>query len=738
MFLNEPELKKKLKKLVTNPLSMKEILTRLDVPSKERSALRKMIRNVAKDGVIVRIKGGRYGLPDKMSLVTGVISGHPDGYGFVIPDDPAEKDVFIGPRAFDDAMHSDRVVCRVERTRPDGKRDGKVIRVLERAFDKIVGYFDKTTMGGFVVPFDKRIIHDIYIPRGQSMRAKEGQAVIAEIVVFPSKSRQAQGKVVKILGHKDDPKVEIEIATARFKLRSEFPRQALGEAKKLFAPEEKDIKGRLDLRGRPIVTIDGETAKDFDDAVEVEQLKNGDWRLGVHIADVTHYVLEGGSLDKEAYTRGTSVYFPGTVIPMLPFRLSNELCSLKPNVDRLTLSCSMTFDKNGELQKYEIAESIIRSVERMTYTAVAAILDGDDMALVDRYAHLIDKFRNMKKLAEVLRNKRRKDGALDFDLPEPEIVLDVTGRPEAVILSERNIAHIIIEEFMLAANRTVAGHFLDRKVPAIYRVHDEPDIAKVESFREFITAFGVRFRPGEKLTSRKMQSIMDNFAGKPEEKLITHTLLRSMKQARYTTQNIGHFGLAFEKYTHFTSPIRRYPDLIVHRLLKMIAQGKRPDEKMEERLKKIADHSSVTERNAEEAERDMVKYHQTQYMASHIGNEFDGVISGVVAFGFFVELLNPPVEGLCRLSSISDDYYKYHEDRHMLVGERNGKTFTLGDKVRVEVAQVSPVKRQIDFELIGFVSSTGKFVSIKGRKTKQAPRRFVPGKPRRHGKRRRK
>jgi len=624
MMKSDAALEKALKRLLTNPLSMREILTRLRAPKAERTAIKRRIDTLATAGTIIRIKGGRYGLPEKMNLVTGAVQGHPDGFGFVIPDDPNEKDVFLKARSFNEAMHGDRVVARVESTRPSGKREGRVIRVLERANEIIVGRFEASRGGGYVAPYERRVIHDIFIPAGEIQGAKNGQAVTARITDYPSKTRQPQGVIEKILGDPDDPAVEALIVTAKHHIRTEFPAAALNEAQAIQEPgDPAAYAGRMDLRYRPIVTIDGETAKDYDDAVEVEPLPGGGWRLGVHIADVSHYVREGSALDKEAFTRGTSVYFPGSVTPMLPATLSNGICSLNPKVDRLTLSCLMTLDNQGGLVEYEITESVIRTVERMTYTAVAAVLDETDPEAAARYHGLTERFRAMRELAMLLRDNRRKNGAIDFDLPEPEFVLDMTGRPEQVIWAERNIAHIIIEEFMLMANRVVAGRLARNDGAGIFRVHDRPDPLKVEQFKEFIAAFGIRLKKSDTLTSKKMQELLDHFDGKPEEKLVTHVLLRSMKQARYSEENSGHFALAFEDYTHFTSPIRRYPDLVVHRMLKELLHGKRRKGYWAERTRAIAEHCSRTERSAEEAERDIIKLKQTQYMAGCVGEEFE-------------------------------------------------------------------------------------------------------------------
>ncbi|MBF0170523.1 MAG: ribonuclease R [Nitrospinae bacterium] len=699
--MTHEELYPRLRALLTSPLTMREILLGLKVGAAERLAVQRGIRDLTRDGRIVSIRGGRFGLADEMNLVTGVVQGHPDRFGFLIIDDPNEADVYLGPRNFEEAMHGDKVVVRLEKTRSDGRREGNVIRILERANDTLTGTFRPFRGGGFVTPFDRKIVHDVFVDAADAAGAKDGDAVVVKMLDYPGKATRAVGSIDRVLGKADDPTVEIEIVIAKHRLRNKFPTAAVAQAKACRPPAEADLKGRQDFRSRPIVTIDGETAKDFDDAVEVTRTKDGGYELGVHIADVSHYVTEDSALDKEAALRATSVYFPGSVIPMLPFELSNDLCSLNPKVDRLTMSCVMTFDAEGNQIGYKLSESVIRSFERMTYTDVAAVIDRTNPDTLKRYAALVERFDLMGELAALLRKQRFRAGAIDFDLPEPEIVLDVTGKPEDIVVAKRNVAHRLIEEFMLAANRSVALHFLRSRHPAIYRIHDEPDPLKIEAFKEFIDSFGYRFPAAKKIDAVTMQKVISDFVGRPEERLITTVLLRSMKQARYAVDNIGHFGLAFDHYTHFTSPIRRYPDLIVHRLIKDLLRKTRRAEHWAERLPNYAAHCSGAERVADDAEREVVKLRQTQYLAERVGETFDGVISGVTAFGFFVELLHAPVEGLVRLTSLTDDYYQYDQVGHSLVGRRRNRRFRLGDPVTILVEHVSIERRQVDFVIVG-------------------------------------
>lgn len=736
MKITNQEILKFMRESVYRPLTMKELIKSFNIPLEERSSFRRLIRGLASDGEIIKIKGDRFGLPEKMNLVTGVVQGHPDGYGFVIPEacsDPESssgeskggEDLFINPRNMREVMHGDRVICRAEPSQKGGKREGRIVRILERGHKTIVGIYEPSGHFGFVIPDDRRISHDIYIPLKYSGKAKRGHAVITEITSYPMKNRNPEGRIIEIIGYPDNPDVEIDIVLRKYDIPSKFSTDVLKEADAVQKEVTDDeITGRLDLRDKNIVTIDGEKAKDFDDAVDVERLNNGNYMLGVHIADVSHYVKEENNLDNEAGKRGTSVYFPDRVIPMLPFQLSNEICSLKPKVDRLTLSAFMEFDIHGELINYSFAETVINSKERMTYTNVAEILEATPLSsppykggaggVMERYSYLLNDFYLMKELCEVLRERRMKKGSIDFDLPEPYIILDLMGKPENIIKAERNIAHKIIEEFMLVANETVAAHFTKMEIPALYRVHEEPDPAKIIELSEFVSNFGYHLKiphppPLKKegkggFHPKRFQELLNSIRGKPEELLISTITLRHMKQARYSPENIGHFGLAFENYTHFTSPIRRYPDLIVHRLLKEIIKKRHISKKRadlwEEKLPEIARHSSERERTADAAENDIVELKRVQFMFDKIGEEYEGIISGVTSFGLFVELGEIFVEGLIHVSSMADDYYALNERDHSLMGRRTKKRFRMGDRVKVKVENVSLEKRQIDFILI--------------------------------------
>lgn len=681
------------------PLLLREILHLLGIAKDQRRLLREHLRDLAEEGRVVKIRGNRYGLPTKMNLVVGKVRCHPDGYGFVIPEKEGEEDVFINPRNLKEAMHGDRVVVRVESIRRRGK-EGKIIRILERGLKKVVGKFMKATHYSYLIPEDERLLQEVIIPEGQTKRAKPNQIVVAEITHYPTERTRPEGRVTHILGYLDDPEIIPQIIIHKHDLPHRFSSPAIREAKTLpSSPRLEDEQGRVDLRTIPTFTIDGESARDFDDAVSLVEEADGSLTLYVSISDVSHYVKEGTSLDEEAYLRGTSVYFPDRAIPMFPPELSNEICCLHPRVDRLTLTAELKFNSKGEPKGSRFYPSIIRSHERLTYTIVRRILVDQEETLREEFKSVVPSLEKMAFLSQRLRQRRMGRGALDFDLPEPEVILDLQGEAKEIIRSERNLAHQIIEEFMIAANEAVAQLMQEKGVPSLYRIHEPPSEEATEEFRKFISHLGYRIEKGADRSPRKFQRILEEAKGRPEEGVINHVLLRSMKWAKYSPHNIGHFGLASVAYTHFTSPIRRYPDLMVHRLLKKALSGEKI-EVQDEELAKKADHLSQRERVAMEAEREILDRYRVRFMKDKIGEEFEGVISSVTAFGFFVELKEIFVEGLVRMTSLHDDYYHYHEDKYCLVGERTRKRFRIGDPVRVKVERVDVERRHIDFGLI--------------------------------------
>ncbi|GAA4718125.1 ribonuclease R [Brevibacillus fulvus] len=663
--------------------------------------------NVLEDrGEIIRTRANRYGVPEKMNLVRGRLQSHAKGFGFVIPEAEGEPDIYIHANDMNGAMHNDIVLARIEKQSTGARMEGRIIRIVERGLTEIVGTFQDESLYAFVIPDDKRIGKDIFIPKTAYNGAVDGHKVVVKIVRYPEGRANPEGEVAEILGHKNDPGVDILSIIRKFGLPEAFPEEVLREAES--APDEispEEIKGRRDLRDRMMVTIDGADAKDLDDAVSLEKLPNGNYRLGVHIADVSYYVKENSPLDQEAYRRGTSVYLVDRVIPMLPHRLSNGICSLNPKVDRLTITCDMEMDGSAKLVGYDIYLSVIRTNERMTYADVRSILEDKDPELIEKYKELVPMFQMMEELCRKLRQKRMSRGAIDFDFREAKIYVNEEGTPTDIGFRDRSIAEQIIEEFMLAANETVAEHFHWMKQPFIYRVHEDPKPEKLQAFLEFITNFGYAVRgKGNTVHPRALQQILEEVKGTPEEVIISTVMLRSMKQARYDAESLGHFGLATDFYTHFTSPIRRYPDLIVHRLIReWVERGEMTGERMSywsEKLPEIADHSSQRERLAVEAERETDDLKKAEFMLERIGEEFEGVISGVTSFGIFVELPNT-IEGLVHVSYLTDDYYHYHEKMYALVGERTGKQFRIGDVVQVRVANVNVDERAIDFEIVG-------------------------------------
>jgi ribonuclease R len=689
-----------------HPMSLRDIQHLLKVPQDGKRGLQSLLRALCQSGDLVRTRGKRFGVSAEMNLAPGRLQMHPDGFGFVVLDEKATGDVFVKARELGGAMHGDRVLVRIEQEIPGGRGpEGTIVRVLLRARATVVGRIERTGEHAYLTPADPRLTQDVFIPDGRVGDAKTGQMVVAEITAWPAARRPAEATIVEVLGDEGAPGVAEEVIIRQFDLPHRFPRRVLTDAETVPATVgAAERAGRADLRGVLTVTIDGETARDFDDAISLETTPKGNWLLRVHIADVSHYVPEGGPMDREAFARGTSIYFPGRVLPMLPERLSNGICSLNPGVDRLAFTAVLEFSKQGKLLKHDFLETVIHSDARLTYTAVARALDGQDPSAIPEVPGLIEMLAQARDLGAAIRGQRSRRGSIDFDLPEEQILLDLQGSITTIVRSERNVAHRIIEEFMIAANEAVAGYFGWMKVPGIYRVHEAPAQEKLVAFAEFAAGFGHKLRLPLEPTSRFLADFIETLRGRPEERVLNEVLLRSMKQAVYAADNIGHFGLASAAYTHFTSPIRRYPDLVVHRLLRdLVRRGRftpaHADE-LDEALPLIAAHCSARERIATEAEREVVNLHKTEYLARRVGETAAGFITGVTHFGLFVQLADVPVEGLVHVSSLGDDYYKHREDLRALVGTNTGTTFRHGDAVMVKIAAVNTALRRADFVLV--------------------------------------
>ncbi len=823
----------------------KQLVRELGLHGDARGELDAHLQRLVAAGELIQLNSDRYALPQPAAdknLVVGRLSMHRDGFGFVIPDasslSPSLKsrlagDIFIAPHAIGNAMHGDRVLVDIMAVRPDGRAEGRILRPVVRAHPTVVGTFHYGSRHNSVKPIDSKITQDIVIPAGMeypeagvappspavaktgtpALRRKtvdrvlgdeaarasewddlEGVVVDVEITDWPTPTQNPCGRVVEILGRQDDFGVDVEIIIRKFHLPHRFPAATLEEAQNIAAViPATELRHRRDFRALPIVTIDGETARDFDDAVTVRHLADGTFELQVHIADVAQYVTPESALDQEARLRGTSVYFPDRAVPMLPLELSTDICSLRPTLDRLVLSCVMRIDPHGEIIGYELSEGVIRSAERMTYTAVNAVVEGDAAAR-QRYASLVPTFELMRDLALILNRKRQRRGSIDFDLPEPVIEFDEFGLMKSIMRSERNIAHRLIEEFMLSANECVAHYLESKRVASLYRVHEKPDAKRVYDFEVIAATFGyslgvgalsihrVQFKSDRRaargtgkqvhqieipkdvhITPRMYQKLAAKIAGKPEERILSYLMLRSLKQARYSEENLGHFALAATSYTHFTSPIRRYPDLIVHRILKNVLRNsaerregdvpvgvssaldssagvsparlhdedqsdstsssgrrgagatpwsKRLDhrahhESLEpqggpikvEELREIAEESSQSERRADEAERELMEWKKAKFMQDRVGEDFEGLITSVTKFGFFVELTDLFVEGLVPLNTLTDDFYNYHENTRQIIGQRSRKTYSLGQRIRVLVDRIDPVEKKIQFAI---------------------------------------
>lgn len=684
------------------PMKFKELAMLLQVPKENRDELRKILEALEKEGKIYLSKRGKYCKGEAKKL-TGVYRGNLKGFGFIMMEDES-PDVFVAEENINGAFDGDTVEFTIIRE-PEGKsREGKITHIVERGLKKVVGLYQmkRGKSYGFVIPDDQKIVKDIFIPVEKSKGAVDGHKVLVELTSYGDDRHKPEGVVEEIIGHVNDPGVDIMSIVKAYDLPVEFPQKVLNQAERVAKPvSEADMAGRKDLRDWQMVTIDGEDAKDLDDAVSV--VKEGEYYvLGVHIADVTNYVQENSALDREAYERGTSVYLVDRVIPMLPHTLSNGMCSLNAGEDRLALSCIMTVNEEGVVVDHEIAETVIHVNERMTYTSVKKILEDHDEEERKKYKDFVPMFEQMAELSAILRRRRKKRGSIDFDFPESKIILDEQGRPIEIRPYERNVATKLIEDFMLLANETVAEDYFWQELPFVYRTHETPDDEKIHTLATFINNFGYSMHIGSnEIRPKEVQKLLGKVEGTPEEALISRLALRSMKQAKYTPENIGHFGLAANYYTHFTSPIRRYPDLQIHRIIKDNLRGRMNEAKREHYetiLPEVTKQASERERRAEEAERETVKLKKVEYMASHIGEVESGIISSITGWGMYVELDNT-VEGLVHVVNMTDDHYDYVKERHEMVGLRTGKTYKLGQRIFVRVIGADKVLRTIDFEI---------------------------------------
>lgn len=684
------------------PIKRRDMRAMLSVPQEDREKFESLINELIAEGRVFETKKGKLASPKDLQMATGTFIGHARGFGFVTPDAVGE-DIFIPASETMGAMQKDRVLYKMLHKAEKGKKaDGVIVRILERGQQRIVGTFEAGSKGyGFVVADDKKIAKDIFISRENTKGAVTGHKVVVEITDYGEDRRNPEGKVIEILGHINDPGVDILSVIRRYELAVEFPEEVYAEIEHLGTEvAEADKKGREDLRDLLTITIDGADAKDLDDAVSLKRLGNGNFELGVHIADVSHYVRENTALDKEAYARGTSVYLVDRVIPMLPHKLSNGICSLNPHVDRLALSCLMEVNGRGEVVSHRILESVINSDYRMTYTAVREILEDGTPALLEQYAEILPMLEDMEELRQILGEKRRKRGSVNFDLPESKIILDENGKPIDIKPYEKSIATNMIEEFMLVCNETIAENSFWQEMPFMYRSHQEPDEDKLEKMEQFLRGFGyyLRKKDGE-IHPRELQKVLQKAEETDEERIITRMVLRSMMQARYTAENGGHFGLAAKYYCHFTSPIRRYPDLEIHRMIKKMLHGELDEKASVYYRRKMPDwakHCSKQERVAEDAERDTDALKKVEFMEDKVGQIYEGIISGVTNWGIYVELPNT-IEGMVALSQMDDDYYEFDEKKMLVFGKRTKKSYRLGDKVVVSVAKVDRMMGTIDF-----------------------------------------
>ncbi len=689
-----------------HPLYLREIVHFSHVPPAMKEDVRRIVGRLLEHGRLVLLKGNRYGLVDKMHLVRGRLSMHPDGFGFVIPD-PQEhsteiKDIFIPPRRVKGAVHGDIVLVRIDRIAKKGP-EGTILRVIDHSVKEIAGTFRKGRSVSVVIPDNDRLLFEVIIGPRKTAGAGDGDMVVARIDQFPEMGRNPEGTVVRVLGDPEDMEVQTHVVLMKYDLPTEFPEEAIRESKAL--PDNvrgQDLRGRRDLRGLPLITIDGVKARDFDDAVHAKKTRKG-FVLTVAIADVSHYVHRKSHLDSSAYDRGTSVYFPNAVIPMLPEALSNHLCSLVPDEDRLVLVARIYFNLSGKVKKTTFFKAVMRSHRRFTYEEVQAILDrGKDVRSAQRTSpEMVRMLQCMEELAGLLTRQRRTRGSIDFDLPESELILGLQGQIEEIVKRERKASHRMIEEFMIAANEAVARFFEERSIPALYRIHEIPEREKVSDFVDFARTLGINIKMPREITPEWCQSVLETATGTPQEYIINTMLLRTMRQAVYSSTNLGHFGLASGAYLHFTSPIRRYPDLMVHRILKgNFRRVRKKPVYDDEQLAEAGSALSKKERIAMEAEWELLDRLKVRYMSDRIGEEFDGVISGMAAFGFFVELSEILISGVVRLVDLADDYYEFDRKRQHLVGKKTGRTFRMGQAIRVTVKAVNVARRQINFDVV--------------------------------------
>ena len=683
------------------PMKLKELAILLQVPKDQRNELKKVMDALVADGKVSVTQKGKYVKGTEKQLV-GTYQAHARGFGFVTVEGQAD-DIFISEDDANGAFHMDQVEVVITKA-PEGKRrEGKIVRILSHGTVKLVGYFQKNKNFGFVIPDNDRFVKDIFVPLERSKGAVTGHKVVVELTSYGKDGKKPEGKVVEIIGHVNDPGTDIMSIVKGYDLPVEFPEKVLNQAERVAKDvTSADMAGRMDIRSWRMVTIDGEDAKDLDDAISITK-EGENYQLGVHIADVTNYVQERSALDREAYERGTSVYLVDRVIPMLPHALSNGICSLNAGEDRLALSCIMTVNPKGEVIDHKIAETVVHIDQRMSYTSVKKILEDRDPEEMEAYKEFVPMFELMAELAKILREKRHRRGSIDFDFPESKIMLNADGTPTEIKPYDRNTATKIIEDFMLLANETVAEDYFWQEIPFVYRTHDVPDEEKIQKLCTFINNFGHSMHVANKeVRPKEIQKLLAKVDGTPEGDFISRLALRSMKQAKYTPENTGHFGLAAQYYCHFTSPIRRYPDLQIHRIIKETLRGRMNENRIEHYesiLPEVTKHASQMERRAEEAERETIRLKKAEYMEQHIGEVFAGVISSITKWGMYVELENT-VEGLIHVTNMHDDHYDYYEDRFEMIGEHTRRSYKLGQTVYVRVLDTDCLQRKIDFELV--------------------------------------